>query len=108
MIRRPPRSTLFPYTTLFRSDRRNPIVRADRQKFRLELFTGADVDGNNLVGKAELFQHDRDFPAVRRRRIIEVDHGKSVILDHSTLEQSLLGLKPLRRHGRASSRPSTS
>src|SRR5258708_11743464 len=24
MIRRPPRSTLFPYTTLFRSDRRDP------------------------------------------------------------------------------------
>src|SRR2546426_8262581 len=28
MIRRPPRSTLFPYTTLFRSDR--PIALADR------------------------------------------------------------------------------
>jgi len=27
MIRRPPRSTLFPYTTLFRSDRdKNPVV----------------------------------------------------------------------------------
>src|SRR5260370_22419220 len=26
MIRRPPRSTLFPYTTLFRSDRREPVV----------------------------------------------------------------------------------
>src|SRR5258707_11607677 len=25
MIRRPPRSTLFPYTTLFRSDRGNPL-----------------------------------------------------------------------------------
>src|SRR5438132_9726138 len=29
MIRRPPRSTLFPYTTLFRSDRR-PATRARR------------------------------------------------------------------------------
>src|SRR5437667_6207104 len=27
MIRRPPRSTLFPYTTLFRSDARRPGVR---------------------------------------------------------------------------------
>src|SRR3712207_8175829 len=26
MIRRPPRSTLFPYTTLFRSDLRTPLV----------------------------------------------------------------------------------
>src|SRR2546427_7760433 len=28
MIRRPPRSTLFPYTTLFRSDARSPSRRA--------------------------------------------------------------------------------
>src|SRR5438876_9280103 len=28
MIRRPPRSTLFPYTTLFRSNRRDYIARA--------------------------------------------------------------------------------
>src|SRR3712207_7191102 len=28
MIRRPPRSTLFPYTTLFRSDVRRPVVEA--------------------------------------------------------------------------------
>src|SRR5256885_11575661 len=29
MIRRPPRSTLFPYTTLFRSDRQSLTVRGD-------------------------------------------------------------------------------
>src|SRR5574340_648519 len=29
MIRRPPRSTLFPYTTLFRSDRPHPEVRPE-------------------------------------------------------------------------------
>src|SRR5256885_7264967 len=31
MIRRPPRSTLFPYTTLFRSQRRGPPVRRGRE-----------------------------------------------------------------------------
>src|SRR3712207_6955478 len=31
MIRRPPRSTLFPYTTLFRSDRRSGLRRAGRR-----------------------------------------------------------------------------
>src|SRR2546430_8159270 len=31
MIRRPPRSTLFPYTTLFRSDRRRHGVRVRRR-----------------------------------------------------------------------------
>src|SRR5256885_7424745 len=30
MIRRPPRSTLFPYTTLFRSDNARPGIRRDR------------------------------------------------------------------------------
>src|SRR3712207_8736905 len=30
MIRRPPRSTLFPYTTLFRSERRDDQVRRQR------------------------------------------------------------------------------
>src|SRR3712207_8438580 len=35
MIRRPPRSTLFPYTTLFRSHRRGAVARAPE---------GADVE----------------------------------------------------------------
>src|SRR5689334_24284005 len=35
MIRRPPRSTLFPYTTLFRSDRRaRPVARRTRHDGR--------------------------------------------------------------------------
>src|SRR5438067_9072726 len=32
MIRRPPRSTLFPYTTLFRSPRRRRVVRRRRDQ----------------------------------------------------------------------------
>src|SRR5258705_2817171 len=34
MIRRPPRSTLFPYTTLFRSQRHHSAGRDDRQRLR--------------------------------------------------------------------------
>src|SRR2546430_3699922 len=34
MIRRPPRSTLFPYTTLFRSRRRNPCRRTSTESSR--------------------------------------------------------------------------
>src|SRR6267143_5343059 len=38
MIRRPPRSTLFPYTTLFRSnlDPRNRLAQVHRQEVRIE------------------------------------------------------------------------
>src|SRR2546426_8549635 len=41
MIRRPPRSTLFPYTTLFRSGPRNPALRALRG-------VGLPLDGRGL------------------------------------------------------------
>src|SRR3712207_7320973 len=67
MIRRPPRSTLFPYTTLFRSLRqflkgnvgRNPLLPAEAAQLRarpvvLRLrqgFDGALVDGELLVGE---------------------------------------------------------
>src|SRR2546426_9016136 len=34
MIRRPPRSTLFPYTTLFRSGHRRRVPRGDRRSLR--------------------------------------------------------------------------
>src|SRR3712207_7539251 len=37
MIRRPPRSTLFPYTTLFRSEAGQPLPRSPPQKSSTEL-----------------------------------------------------------------------
>src|SRR5438105_10587625 len=36
MLRRPPKSTLFPYTTLFRSDYRKAVVLADVQGYSYE------------------------------------------------------------------------
>src|SRR2546430_13678339 len=49
MIRRPPRSTLFPYTTLFRSDN---AVDSLRQSFPVRGFRirTADVERENLPG----------------------------------------------------------
>src|SRR5258708_11720870 len=44
MIRRPPRSTLFPYTTLFRS-RRLLGHREDHRRWRPPLPTGRLIDG---------------------------------------------------------------
>src|SRR3712207_7915708 len=41
MIRRPPRSTLFPYTTLFRSDRLMALGRFDTDKLLVEEDKGA-------------------------------------------------------------------
>src|SRR5256886_9533388 len=60
MIRRPPRSTLFPYTTLFRS--------AD------SICNGADDDGSGttaLLGMAEAISHARQKP---KRSVLFVWH----------------------------------
>src|SRR3712207_7215017 len=54
MIRRPPRSTLFPYTTLFRSYGRNPIEGfADLLTERLKVLgKHLGTDGPNLIRQA--------------------------------------------------------
>src|SRR5688572_31646828 len=52
MIRRPPRSTLFPYTTLFRSLRRANFQRANLEGASLfaTIIESADLTGANLAG----------------------------------------------------------
>ena len=53
MIRRPPRSTLFPYTTLFRSEPLNDDVGVDGiGPFDIN-YSGPDVDGSQGDGKPE-------------------------------------------------------
>src|SRR2546421_3995718 len=51
MIRRPPRSTLFPYTTLFRSPRGRPRVRASPPALRAAPVTGRRRAGRNREGR---------------------------------------------------------
>src|SRR3712207_4310616 len=53
MIRRPPRSTLFPYTTLFRSmaQREAGVSEADRIRYRIGINLGdVVVDGPDIYG----------------------------------------------------------
>src|SRR3712207_7643705 len=62
MIRRPPRSTLFPYTTLFRSDRHL-------------LGNGRHRDGTlSRVRRRTVGRDDQEVPAQRRDRF-EVQRG---------------------------------
>src|SRR3712207_8774511 len=59
MIRRPPRSTLFPYTTLFRSHDRRARHRGDEQLFEeSELAIPHDRDRGEHAG--EQHRHRRD------------------------------------------------
>src|SRR3712207_6850964 len=53
MIRRPPRSTLFPYTTLFRSDRVVPILKPYKlasAQIKHGQRTVVEIDGRRLGG----------------------------------------------------------
>src|SRR5688572_32148396 len=55
MIRRPPRSTLFPYTTLFRSVREHPIRRGDP-------VVGECVERGEAVQLADVTTEARTYP----------------------------------------------
>src|SRR5256885_6766234 len=48
MIRRPPRSTLFPYTTLFRSSMRHQIERVEKRRIDLADLPAGEVGGFQL------------------------------------------------------------
>src|SRR3989442_11929775 len=64
MIRRPPRSTLFPYTTLFRSEFDSSELHQFRQNFRIEsdiTITGSE----NFPGEMLTPRNDRDRKSTR-------------------------------------------
>src|SRR2546427_720875 len=65
MIRRPPRSTLFPYTTLFRS----PGKRFAFEAGRLEMVEDGRALSNALLGNGAVHvpnEHGEHVPALRR------------------------------------------
>src|SRR3712207_8629812 len=63
MIRRPPRSTLFPYTTLFRSVRSRRVRVVDVQTQAASPFAQS-----LLFGYAGQFLYEGDAPLAERRR----------------------------------------
>src|SRR3712207_7172134 len=80
MIRRPPRSTLFPYTTLFRSDverrvgrvevARHPREPRDEQRVEAELDAGLRPQADAREAQQQRVEHrkERDRQRQRQRR----------------------------------------
>src|SRR3712207_7642300 len=65
MIRRPPRSTLFPYTTLFRS--RDPAWRPPDFERLLEEALRRGTTENGVLGTKIMWAYFRDFVRLARR-----------------------------------------
>src|SRR5690348_17638456 len=70
MIRRPPRSTLFPYTTLFRSRKVAVLSRVEDQLLRLRR---GDV-GEREHGVDRVFRHGVGFAAQNGQRLRSEEH----------------------------------
>src|SRR2546425_8100512 len=62
MIRRPPRSTLFPYTTLFRSQKRNFGVEFPKQS--TDSRRGRDCEAAHQVVKARSEEHTSELQSL--------------------------------------------
>src|SRR5690606_41821767 len=63
-LRRPPRSTLFPYTTLFRSKPWEAIKSAGAEVHLISLESG-EVQGFNHLDKGDSFRVDRTVDSAR-------------------------------------------
>src|SRR5260221_6548236 len=80
MIRRPPRSTLFPYTTLFRSRRRAPGEHEDQRE--------ALKYGQRGRARAVVVHHA--LPVFQRLTLIRSEEHTSELQSHSDLVCRLL------------------
>src|SRR5690349_23080710 len=65
MLRRPPRSTLFPYTTLFRSGQLRPLDRRMDAPYLRPLREAAVRAAHDVVGPDEARQPDQDRKSTR-------------------------------------------
>src|SRR3712207_6884900 len=97
MIRRPPRSTLFPYTTLFRSDGATIALDAEsgRQIWRTQL---ADINKGETITMA---------PLVADGRVLVGKDRKSTRLNssHANISYAVFCLKKKKTHNKTIQAP---
>src|SRR3712207_993838 len=94
MIRRPPRSTLFPYTTLFRSGLKVAAVKApgfgDRRKAMLEdiaILTGGQVVSEDLGVKLE----NVTLQMLGRAKKVRIEKENTTIVDGAGSKDEIKG-----------------
>src|SRR2546430_12513086 len=95
MIRRPPRSTLFPYTTLFRSQPTYDVLQHARQRQQTPAFKELYAKRAGIEGT--LSQGVRAF-GLRRSRYVRSEEHTSELQSQSNLVCRLLLEKKTRTH----------
>src|SRR5688572_33002827 len=105
MIRRPPRSTLFPYTTLFRSDEKADVPSDDNGKFcslAFKLWTDAFVGKlvffrvySGMLKKGDTIYSPRTRKRERVSRVMMIKADKRIDVETTYAGDSaaLVGLK---------------
>src|SRR3989449_3299602 len=107
MIRRPPRSTLFPYTTLFRSELREALGEADARAAAQYwgVDRGPNFEGKNILSLAGAPDPERIAPS--RKRLYETRERRGHPPPHAQVVRRRDGAPgpPLRRGGAGPRRP---
>src|SRR2546430_9024061 len=94
MIRRPPRSTLFPYTTLFRSASAQQLAAEVEADFRDVIVRGDQQGSDEVLARVVADLAERDLRAGDDDRLADPDR-KSTRLNssHSQISYAVLCLK---------------
>src|SRR5256885_1696374 len=92
MIRRPPRSTLFPYTTLFRSpagDFDDAIAGCENRRAvgRGPVYAGVhlDITEDGMAATAKARAHDRIVDRLAHQELLRALPGLVVVIDHGVV-----------------------
>src|SRR3712207_7174583 len=94
MIRRPPRSTLFPYTTLFRSGEGNFAALLDRRGERADARSLALDLGRRVAVDVDAARHRARVPQVARRsRPLEDRKSTCLNSSHANISYAVFCLK---------------
>src|SRR3712207_8155614 len=99
MIRRPPRSTLFPYTTLFRSPLEEHVLREVRDAVRLRRLVARAGREHDEARDGLRMGHRRGQDAQPVRQVVPLDR-KSTRLNssHANISYAVFCLKKKKQH----------
>src|SRR5688572_32511637 len=100
MIRRPPRSTLFPYTTLFRSPRAVVVSFRSEEHLRLVLETPEGLAVNDAVAIASFTASPSGVKSTRRRCSRSEEHTSELQSQSNLVCRLLLEKKKKKRENK--------